>query len=463
MSWVFILLYLFIQLSISYWVSLRIKNEKDYFLAGRNMGVLPITFSLFATWFGAETCIGSSGAIYEMGLSGGRADPFGYTLNFLILGLFVAVPFWKGGYTTLADFYRQHFGSRLEKLSVWIMLPSSMVWAGAQVRAFGEVIHATSPISIELALTIAATFIIIYSFLGGLMGDIISDVIQGTILIVTITLIFILVVSQIGGFEAAYNMIMAEPERLSLLRGDEHVIQRVDRWLIPVIGAVFTQELISRTLAAKNVSVARKASFSAGLMYLALGSVPAFLGLIGPKILPGLENSETFLPLLAEKFLPGYLYILFTGAMIAAILSTVDSIILAQSALVTHNFLIPFFKIQNEKRKVHVARMTVVTAGIIAYLFALSSDRIYDLVMMAESLGTAGIVVVTIIGMIYKKGDEWGAISAMIVGFIAMPVYRDYLNLGAPFFMSMASSLLVYVLVASRKYLPLKFKRGAVL
>lgn len=85
--WLFIIVYLLLQVLIGYLVSRSIRSEGDYFLGGRRLGGLLVSFSRFATWFGAETCIGSSAAVYERGLSGSRADPFGYSACLLLLGL----------------------------------------------------------------------------------------------------------------------------------------------------------------------------------------------------------------------------------------------------------------------------------------------------------------------------------------------------------------------------------------
>ncbi|MCS6925295.1 MAG: hypothetical protein NZ578_05270 [Candidatus Binatia bacterium] len=67
--------YVLVQLLIGLLVSRRVTTQADYLLAGRSLGPGLATFTLFATWFGAETCIGSAGAIYAEGLSGGSADP----------------------------------------------------------------------------------------------------------------------------------------------------------------------------------------------------------------------------------------------------------------------------------------------------------------------------------------------------------------------------------------------------
>ena len=80
MNWLLVALfgYVGLQLLVGLAVTSRVKSESDYLLAGRKLGPTLVVFSMFATWFGAESCIGAAGAVYEHGLSGARADPLGY-------------------------------------------------------------------------------------------------------------------------------------------------------------------------------------------------------------------------------------------------------------------------------------------------------------------------------------------------------------------------------------------------
>src|SRR5688572_24363712 len=102
MNWLVfgILVYVILQLVIGAAVSWKIRSESDYIVAGRRLGYMLGTFTIFATWFGAETCIGAAGEIAENGLSGGAADPFGYALCLLLLGIFYARPLWRLKLTT---------------------------------------------------------------------------------------------------------------------------------------------------------------------------------------------------------------------------------------------------------------------------------------------------------------------------------------------------------------------------
>ena len=78
--------YIIAQLLVGAWVARRIRTEDDYLIAGRRLGYPLAIFTIFETWFGAETCIGAAGAIYQDGLAGGSADPFGYAICLFLMG-----------------------------------------------------------------------------------------------------------------------------------------------------------------------------------------------------------------------------------------------------------------------------------------------------------------------------------------------------------------------------------------
>ena len=130
-----ILAYLVAQFAIGIVVSRRIASESDYLIAGRRLGLGLAAFSIFATWFGAETVVGAAGAIYSDGLSGGSADPFGYGLCLVVVGIVVAAPLWRRKYTTFGDLFRERYSPGVERLAVLLMVPTSVLWAAAQIRA----------------------------------------------------------------------------------------------------------------------------------------------------------------------------------------------------------------------------------------------------------------------------------------------------------------------------------------
>lgn len=442
-----IALYILLQLLVGVYFSRRITSEADYLLAGRSLGPIMASLSVFATWFGAETCIGAAGSVYENGLSGATIDPFGYTLCLIIMGLFFARHLWRRNLTTLADLFQQRYSSNIQTLAVIMVAPTSVMWAAAQIRAFGQVLSAASGFEVEMTISAAAVVVIIYTLYGGLMADVVTDSVQGVALIVGLFLLLFLVLDATGGFEISVSRI--EPERLILFAASEQSeFEKIEQWAIPICGSVLSQELVARVLASRSPEVARKACINGGMLYLLVGLVPVFIGLIGEQSLPGLEHPEQILPLLAKEHLNTFLYVIFADALISAILSTVDSALLAASSLLSHNLIIPRFETVGEAGKVKIARLMVLFCGIAALFLALHADRVHTLVEEASAFGSAGIFIVVVFGLFTRFGGVLSAGVALTAGVTAWIIGHHVLDLATPYLISLALALAGYVSVA---------------
>src|SRR5262245_63068883 len=143
-------------------VSRRITTEADYLLGGRRLGFTMMTFSLFATWFGAEACLGAAGASYAHGLAGGRADPFGYTICLLLMGVVFAIPLRRTGAFTLADVFRTRFSPLTEKLVVVFLVPASVLLGAAQIRVLGQVMRSLLGLHLEVMIALAGGAVVVY-------------------------------------------------------------------------------------------------------------------------------------------------------------------------------------------------------------------------------------------------------------------------------------------------------------
>ncbi|MCX8160693.1 MAG: sodium:solute symporter family protein [Candidatus Saccharicenans sp.] len=441
-----IVFYVIIQILIGVYLSRKIKNEADYFVGGRRVSFFLVSFSLFATWFGAETCLGSSGAVYETGLSGSRADPFGFSLCLFLMGFFLAGRLRKKNYLTLADFIKDRYGSLAEKLVVWVMIPSSIIWGAAQLRAFGQILSVSTALPLNLMICFSAILVITYTVLGGLLGDIYTDLIQGVIIVGGLVTLAIIVLNRIPDLPAIFRQMPTE--RWQILGVGESIWERLDRWAVPVLGSLVVQEAISRFLAARNPQEAVRACHTAGGIYFFTGLIPLFLGFIGPWLLPGLVDREQFLVMLSHQYLPGMLSVIFLGAMISAILSTVDSILLACAALFSHNFILPILGIKKEKTKVVVGRSAVVATGLIALAIALGGNRIYDLVLLAAAFGTAGVLVITMFGLYTSFDSQQAALVTLVGGLVLTPIFQLVLKFKAPFLLSVLSCVAIFVVAA---------------
>lgn len=462
--------YLVLQFVIAWIASRSIKVEDDYFVAGRRLGVFAVAMSVFATWFGAESVMGASGAIASEGLAGGRADPFGYTICLIGMAMLLAFKLREAGVLTFVDFFKQRFGPVSEKIAAILTIPTSVIWASAQLLAMGEIVATVSGLPTGAGLLIGATIIIGYTTIGGLLGDVITDIVQGGVLILGLILLLMIVLVS-GDFDFA----KITPEQLSLSGFDEEgnpesLLSTLDTWMIPILGSLVAQEAISRFLGATSPSVARQGCFIAAGLYLVVGSIPALLGLLGAANGFVAESQDAYLPELAQAYLDPVLYVVLMGALVSAILSTVDTTLLAISAIATRNLVEPFAPGIPEKGKVALGRVMTAFSGVVALGVAASGDTIKGLVEVASSFGSAGIVVALLFGLHTRFGNQAAAIAAMVTGavmsffgngvvswvlalFLGDEVYETlpwyYQELEGGFVYAVVGSLIAYIAVAA--------------
>ena len=442
------LAYLALQLGIGVWISRRIRTEADYLLAGRNLGYTLATFSIFATWFGSETVMGSAGNAFRDGISLANAEPFGYGLCLVLMGLVFAGPLWRRRLTTLADLFRQRYSVKVERLAAVILIPGSILWAAAQIRAFGYVLStATTGISIDLAIAFAAGFTLLYTMFGGLLADAITDVIQGVMLAVGLAVVLGGVLIQVhydGGVGSALQSV--GPIDLLPPPGSS-TWALLEEWAIPVCGSVLATELVGRIIATKTPNVARRSSFAAGMLYIAIGIMPLIIGVLGQRIVPGLAEPEQVIPAVAHALLPTIFFAVFAGALVSAILSTVDSTLLVSSGLMSHNLLVPILQVTNERTKVRIARAGVLVFGAIAYVQAIRADGVFELVETASAFGSAGTLITVCFGLFTSFG---GPVTAMLTLGVGVVSYLAAAAAGHayPFLLSLGLSLLTYVMAA---------------
>lgn len=437
--------YVVFQFAVGMYVSRRIRTETDYLVAGRSLGYGLAIFTIFATWFGAETTIGAAGAIYDEGLGGGTADPFGYAACLLIMGLVFAVPLWRRKLTTLADLFRQRFSPGVERVAVVLMIPTSLLWAAAQIRAFGQVLAAASGLEVTFMITAAALIVIAYTAFGGMLADAWTDLVQGIALVIGLIVLFVVVLGDVGW--GALRRIPAE--RLAMFGApDSTLLGTIEAWAVPICGSVLAAELVQRVIATRTPRIARNSSLIAAAMYLAFGMIPVILGLMGPTLVPGLEHPEQILPRIASQYLPGVLYVIFAGALVSAILSTVDSALLVASGLLSHNLIVPLRPGMTEAQKVRVARWGVALFGVLAYGMALYAEGVYALVEEASSFGSAGIFVALVIGLFSRWGGAASAMASLLAGVIAWILGAYVLHFAYPYLVSLAAALAGYALAA---------------
>lgn len=442
-----VLAFVVAQLVVGLVVSRRIATEDDYLVAGRRIGPLFCAMSIFATWFGAESCVGAAGQIYEHGLTRTSVEPFAYGACLLLAGLLFARALWRTGITTLADLHRRRYGPGIERLAALLLIPTSVLWAAAQVRAFGHVLETSSALDFEAALAIAALIAIAYTVAGGLLADIYTDVVQGALLVGGLGALLLAVVGELGGAGATLAALDL-PALFAVDPAGPDLLATIEAWAVPICGSVVAQEVVSRMLAARSPEVARGATLAGGAAYLLVGLVPVTLGLLGARLLPGLDDPEKLLPELARTRLSRFEYVVFAGALVSAILSTVDSTLLVASSLLSRNLVLAGRPATDERRRLAVARWGVAGFGLLAWALAHGAEGVFALVEEASAFGSAGILVITIAALCGVRGGARAAGGALLAGVVAWLVGAHVLALAHPYLVSLGAACAGFALGA---------------
>jgi len=438
-----------LQVAIGVWVSRRIATEDDYLVAGRRMGPLLVTASIFATWFGAETVVGAAGRAHEGGISIASAEPFAYGLCIIVMGLVFAVPLWRLKLTTLADLYRRRYSGTVERVAAVLLIPGSLLWAAAQIRAFGQVLVVSGAgVELELALGIAALFVILYTAVGGLLADATTDVLQAGLLTLGLIVLMAAVISAHGGMAATASDI-ATSNRVNLFPPSGTAFwETLESWAIPVFGSLVATELVSRVIAARSPSVARNSALGAGALYIGIGSISVLIGLLAGSLVGPVEDAEQIVPAAARLLLSPLAYVIFAGGFISAILSTVDSTLLVSAGLLSHNLVLPAMRPVSERTKVMINRGAVAMFGVIAYVIARRAEGVSEIVEMASAFGSAGIIVTVTFGLFTRFGGAVAALATLATGMLSF-VAASLAGATTPFLISLAASVLVYLAVGA--------------
>jgi Na+/proline symporter len=147
--------------------------------------------------------------------------------------------------------------------------------------------------------------------------------------------------------------------------------------------------------------------------------------------------------------MPGLLYVMFAGAVISAILSTVSSILVASAGQMSHNIFEKMMPNLDDRGRLLVTRLTVVALAIVAFAIALRAERVKELVELASAAGSAGVFVVAVFGLFTRFGGLQAAMATVIVGAGGWLVFGWLLQLSAPYVAALALAFLTYVVAAA--------------
>jgi SSS family transporter len=424
-----IILYLAITIAIGAWASKFVKGSNDFVLAGRSLPLFLSASALFATWFGSETIFGASSVYLDEGLQGVIEDPFGGALCLVLFGMFYLRPMYRMGVLTIGDVFKKIYGKQVEFLSTVFMVPVFFGYVAAQLVALSLILSTVTGLTLTEGILIAASIVLIYTFLGGMWAISITDFIQTLMIVLGLIVVSVLVTREAGGVAVILDSAPVESFQFFPDPGFNSWINYFGAWIILGLGSIPSQDIYQRVMSSKSEKVAVQSTYLAGGFYLTFGLLPLFIALGAKALYPELylENQQMLLPsmVLAHGGLP--VQIIFFGALISAIMSTASSGVLAPAALISENLIKPLFKGKlTDRHLLWILRCSVLAVTVVSVVMALQDSNIYELVAGASILLLVSLFIPLTTGLYWKKSSKVGAILSMIIGMLTYLVIDNF-------------------------------------
>lgn len=413
--------YLIVVLGLAWWSKAKIHSVEDYLVAGRKLPFSLAWASVFATWFGAGTLLTSADEIRQSGLGAAALEPLGAGLCLIIAGLIYAKPLWKLKILTFSDVFRLKFGKKAEVISASFSVPAYFGWIAAQYMALGGILHLFFGVSMEMAMTGVCFISLIYTVLGGMWSVTLTDIFQMFFLIVGVVLLgfFSLQAGDLQHltYKESFTYLWSQiPSHKKILIPTESLpdfFNFMGVILVGAIGNISGQDLTQRIFSSRSSQVAQKACLLAGCLYIVVGAVPVFLGLVGDYFL-GEVVTQSVIPALVQQLFHPTLQIIFILALVSAILSTIDSALLAPAGLITQNILRYFHA--DDKILLKLNKLAVVAIAICCLGLAFIGENAYSLLESSYELGLVCFFVPLSIGLFSSKLNEKACLISMVSG-----------------------------------------------
>lgn len=338
--------YLLVVAAISIWAWRRTNDARDYFLAGRKLGLWVTGAATMSTAFSGFVFLGGPGLAYTLGVASlWIVVPLGFTA-----ALICAVAGERlhaladDGALTLPAALRAHFDDRgVGAAAAGAILIGCVGYLAAQFLALGLVVEAIFGLEMLPALLIGAAIVVAYSIAGGMIAGVYTDLFQGLLMAITAVAVFVTAIDSAGGWRSMLGTI-ADSERFGIdflqATGTIPVWTALGFFFVFGIGVLGQPQMLHKLMMLDDVKRLKHLPFVLGggqslciLLWLGVGlAVPAAVA--SGKLAP-LDRADTatnqFLLELAPPILAG---IVFAGVL-AAIMSTVDALLnIAAGALV---------------------------------------------------------------------------------------------------------------------------------
>jgi len=424
------LCYLVILVGVAAWSSKEGSTLSGYFIADKKLPPWVVAFSTNATGESGWLLLGLTGMGYAVGAHAFwvvLGEVTGISLAWILISRRLKRLADENDSITLPDVLAARFNDKhhvLRRISVLIILVMVMTYVAAQMVATGKAFDGFTELNYAWGVAVGSTIIILYTLVGGFKAVAWTDLIQGVLMLLGLIILPAVSISAGGGWEAISSKLMAQDPGLLSPWGPEgkSTLAMIGIISFIAIGVPFmgVPQLMVRFMSARSEKSLVPAMTISVLVILMFDIGAVLTGMAGRALFPGIEDPESILPLMSNAMLPEWMAGIMMVVVLAAIMSTVDSLLILASSTVVRDYM---QKIRgsrlSEKALANRGKLLTLIIGVIGIGFALhQSPMIFWLVIFAWNGLGATFGPPLLCGLWYPKTNIYGAAAGMLGGFI---------------------------------------------
>ena len=427
-----LVLYLGIMAFIGWYAGRKTNSIGDFFVLSGKAGVLVSGIAYFSTQFSMGTFLGTPGTIYGVGYAGMAISVpgavFCMILPALLIGRKLITLGHKYGFLTMADYLTDRYHSKKMSGVLGVMMLFCLVpMMGAQIIGAGVIVHVFTGLPEWVGVVGMGIIVILYCMSGGMKGAMMTDVIQGSLMIATAVVTFIVSVVMGGGFSNINHTLQSMNEAYLTFPGANgympwtYYVSNIVLWSFFTMGQ---PHLFTKFFAMKDHKTMFKAILlgTAGMFFSA--TLIEWAGVNGIASIQNIEKADQIIPMILQRGMNPFLASIFIAGIVAAGMSTIDGILVTTTGAVTRDI---YQKIINkdatDENVMKLSKVVTVIIGIIVICFGVfQPGSIFEINLFAFS-GMAIFVVPILFGIYWKKATAKGAIASVIVGIISLLLF----------------------------------------
>lgn len=427
-----LVLYLGIMAFIGWYAGRKTNNIGDFFVLSGKAGVVVSGIAYFSTQFSMGTFLGTPGTIYGVGYAGMAISVpgavFCMILPALLIGRKLITLGHKYGFLTMADYLTDRYHSKNLSGVLGVMMLFFLVpMMGAQIIGAGVIVHVFTGLPEWVGVVGMGIIVILYCMTGGMKGAMMTDVIQGSLMIATAVVTFIVSIVMGGGFSNINHTLQSMNEAYLTFPGANgympwtYYISNIVLWSFFTMGQ---PHLFTKFFAMKDHKTMFKAILlgTAGMFFSA--TLIEWAGVNGIASIQNIEKADQIIPMILQRGMNPFLASIFIAGIVAAGMSTIDGILVTTTGAVTRDI---YQKIINknatDEAVMSLSKVVTVIIGIVVICFGVfQPGSIFEINLFAFS-GMAIFVVPILFGIYWKKATAKGAIASVIVGIISLLLF----------------------------------------